>query len=53
MFLRGTQFYEILRVKPGKEAKVDVQFVDKTNLFATKQDLSELEIRLNRNTYIV
>ena len=74
MVISEIELYEILSVKIGQseakalaefvETKVEKQLVDKLSVFATKEDLlslelrlndkmSSLEVRLNRNIYIV
>jgi len=63
MVVSEIELYEILSTKIGKqeakvlaefvETKVEKQLVDKLSVFATKEDLAMLEVRLSRNMYIV
>jgi hypothetical protein len=63
MIVSEIELFEALSEQVGKEkAKVLVQYVEnkieknldqKKDVFATKQDLSDLEVRLNRTIYIV
>lgn len=62
MVVSDIQLYEILSAKLGKEeaktlteyveTKVEKQLNDKANVYATKQDLHEVELRLTRNIFI-
>jgi len=62
MVVSAIQLYEILSAKLGKEeakalteyveTKVEKQLNEKSNVYATKQDLHEVEIRLTRNIFI-
>jgi hypothetical protein len=63
MIVSEIELFEALSEQVGKEkAKVLVQYVEnkieknldqKKDVFAIKQDLSDLEVRLNRTIYIV
>ena len=63
MVVSEIELYEILSAKIGKqeakvlaeyvETTVEKKLVDKLSVFATKEDLASLEVRLTRNMYIV